>query len=184
MTDLPSQQEMSPEQKAIRKIELQQLNDLADKATGRVIPIGQPWHTERNLSKETKAALDSLEPKQPQKPESPLYKLPEGMDQKLKNFDEVIKNRPSSKAIHGAYLSRRSSHCMAQKFRKSRSCTPGRTEAAQGSADGRSIKARMHCGRGPSKRKEGSGIDIHAMRKRFSDFYSKTEEVVFDDREF
>ena len=101
MTDLPSQQEMSPEQKAISKIELQQLNDLADKATGRVIPIGQPWHTERNLSKETKAALDSLEPKQPQKPESPLYKLPEGMDQKLKNFDEVIKNRPSPKPFMG-----------------------------------------------------------------------------------
>lgn len=45
---------------------------------------------------------------------------------------------------------------------------------------------RMKAGRSPGRKKEGSGINIHAMRKRFSDFYSKSaeEEIIFDDREF
>jgi hypothetical protein len=95
MTDLPSQQEMSSEQKAIRKIELQQLNNLCDKRLGRDT---SPLFTEKGLSKETIAALDSLEQKKPA--ESKLtYKVSADMEKKLAAADDIIAHRPAPKAV-------------------------------------------------------------------------------------
>ena len=91
MTDLPSQDQMSQAKKATRMIELQQMNNECDKRLGRDT---SPLFTEKNLSKATKDALDATEQRKPV--ESKLtYKLPEGMAQKLDNFDAIIKNRPS-----------------------------------------------------------------------------------------
>ena len=92
---LPTQDQMSPEQKAIRKIELEQLNQECDRRAGRVTAIGQAWGTEKNLSKEIVAVLDSLESK-PRPTESTLHK-PESPEMKARQdqFDNIVKNRPS-----------------------------------------------------------------------------------------
>jgi hypothetical protein len=94
MTSLPSQQDMSPEQKAARKIELQQLNDECDKRLGR---DSSPLFTEKGLSKETKQALDATDPQKPAT-ESPWFKMPEGMEKKLEQFDKSISDTPAPRA--------------------------------------------------------------------------------------
>jgi len=82
----------SPEQKAARKIELEQLNDKCDQALGRSHVT--PLFTEKNLSKETKSALDATEPKK-STPLDHLYKVSPEMEKKLENFDKIIKERPA-----------------------------------------------------------------------------------------
>lgn len=98
MTDIPSQQAMSPEQKAARKQQLDSLNDALDQQLGRSHKT--PLFSEAGLSKETKAALDATEQK-PVRESKLTYKLPEGMAEKLDNFDAVIKNRPGPKPFMG-----------------------------------------------------------------------------------
>lgn len=92
MTDLPTAADMSPEAKAIRKIELEQLNKKCDAALGRSHVT--PLFTEKNLSKETKSALAATEPKK-STPLDHLYKISPEMEKKLQNFDQVLKERPA-----------------------------------------------------------------------------------------
>lgn len=92
MTDIPSASEMSPEAKAIRRIEIDQLNNLCDQRLGRSTT---PLYSEAGLSKETKAALDSLEVKPV---ESKLtYKISPSMEKKLQAADDIIHHRPAPK---------------------------------------------------------------------------------------
>lgn len=97
MTDIPSASEMSPEAKAIRKIELQQMNDLADRRLGRDT---SPLFTEKNLSKATKEALASVEPIKPK--EGTFYKETPEMTARQDSFDKFVKNRSDApKFQHG-----------------------------------------------------------------------------------
>jgi hypothetical protein len=43
---------------------------------------------------------------------------------------------------------------------------------------------KMHCGHGSRKKRDGSGIDLQGLRRRFSSTYVPISEEVLDDRTF
>lgn len=92
-TPIPPQPDLQSQTTEKRKLELERLNEEMDKALGlKPGSKATPWSgTEKNLSKETKKALDALELKE-QKPTS--YKESPEMKARQDAFDRALKHRP------------------------------------------------------------------------------------------